>query len=179
MVKILVRYWLRIRSMIAYVQSPILCQRLTRRSCNTAIFSFFFFWFRSPRTPIRGRTPVRQTDQPRRTGKERSDSSPERRGHPSPPKTQDCRCRPRCDFYWPPLLPRSARPSSSLVFITRVTNNSISIHFCSDWSMRETIVSGMSCAPTARPTASLATLQFKPNCDVHLNRWMSKVIVNS
>ena len=35
--------------------------------------------------------------------------------------------------------------------ITRVTNDSISIHICSDWSMRETIVSGVSCAPTAWP----------------------------
>ena len=59
------------------------------------------------------------------------------------------------NFYWPTLLPRSARPPSSLVFITRVTNDSISIHIFSDWSMRETIVSGVSCAPTARPTASL------------------------
>ena len=66
-------------------------------------------------------------------------------------------CRPRCDFYWLSLSPRSARPSSSLVFITRVTNDSISIHICSNWSMRETIVSGVSWAPTARPTASLAT----------------------
>ena len=54
------------------------------------------------------------------------------------------------------VVPRSARPSSSLVFITRVTNDSISIHICSDWSMRETIVSGVSCAPTARPTDSLS-----------------------
>ena len=60
----------------------------------------------------------------------------------------------------PPLLPRSARPSSSLVFITRVTNDSISIHICSDWSMRETIVSGVSCAPTARPAASLSALHL-------------------
>ena len=73
------------------------------------------------------------------------------------PKMQDRGCTPRCDFYWSPLLPRFARPSSSLVFITRVTKDSISIHFCSDWSMRETIVSGVSCAPTARPTASLST----------------------
>ena len=78
-------------------------------------------------------------------------------GQPSPPGTQDCGCRPRCNFYWPSLSPRSARPSSSLAFITRVTNDSISIHFCSDWSMRETIVPGVSYAPTARPTASLAT----------------------
>ena len=28
--------------------------------------------------------------------------------------------RPECDFYWPSLLPRSTRPPSSLVFITRV-----------------------------------------------------------
>ena len=27
----------------------------------------------------------------------------------------------------------------------------------SDWSMRDTIVSGVNCAPTSRPTASLAT----------------------
>ena len=69
------------------------------------------------------------------------DSSHGRRGQPSPPKMQDCGCRPRCDFYWPPLLPRSARPSSSLVFVTRVMNDSISVHICSDWIMRETIVS--------------------------------------
>ena len=56
------------------------------------------------------------------------------------------RAQAPCDFYLPSLLPRSARPSSSLVFITRVTNDSISIHFCSDWSMIETIVSGVSCA---------------------------------
>ena len=39
-------------------------------------------------------------------------------GQPSPPKTQDSGCRPRCDFYRPSLLPRPERPSSSLVFIT-------------------------------------------------------------
>ena len=89
-------------------------------------------------------------------GRNKAIPPPIRLGQPSPPKTQDRGCRPRCDFYWPPLLPRSARLSSSLVFITRVTNDSISIHFCSDWSMRETIVSEVSCAPTARPTVSLS-----------------------
>ena len=47
-------------------------------------------------------------------------------------------------------------PIELLVFITRVTNDSISIHICSDWSMRETIVSGVSCAPTTRRRASLS-----------------------
>ena len=34
--------------------------------------------------------------------------------------------------------------------------------FFSDWSMRETIVSGVSCAPTSRPTDSLATPRRHP-----------------
>ena len=70
------------------------------------------FWCSTPHRP-----PVREKGE---------EASPDRRGQPSPPKTQDRGCRPRCDFYWPSLLPRSARPSSSLVFITRVTNDSIS-----------------------------------------------------
>ena len=96
-----------------------------------------------------------------------------RPGRPSPPRTQDGGCRPRCDFYWPPLLSRSARPLSSLVFITRVTNDSMSIHICSDWSMRETIVSGVSFAPTARPTASLSAphlAQTKSVCSAFSTR---------
>ena len=71
-------------------------------------------------------------------------SSPERRGQLSPPETQDRGCRPRCDFNWPSLLLRSRRPSSSLVFITSVTNDSMSAQFRSDWSMRKTIVSAVS-----------------------------------
>ena len=123
---------------------------------------------RSAGTPIRGHTPIRQADQPRQPGEEQEDSSLGRRGQPSPPKTQDHGCGPRCDFYWPPLLPRSARPSSYLICITRMTNDSISIHVCSDWSMRETIVSGVSCAPTARQTASLS--QTKSVCSAFSTR---------
>ena len=78
---------------------------------------------------------------------------PGRRGQPSPPKTQDREYRPRCDFYWPPLLPRPARPLSSHVFITRVTNDSISIHICSDWSMRDHRVRSELCAHC--PTTNL------------------------
>ena len=72
-----------------------------------------------------------------------------------------------------PRCCRSARPSSSLVFITRVTNDSISIYICSDWSMRETIVSGVSSAPTAQPTASLSALhlaQTKSVCSAFSTR---------
>ena len=99
---------------------------------------------RSPGTSIRGHTLVRQANQPLQPEEEQEDSSPGRRGQPSPPKTQGHGCRPRCDFYWPSLLPRSAHPSSSLIFITRATNDTISIHICSDWTMRETIVSEVS-----------------------------------
>ena len=62
------------------------------------------------------------------------------------PETQARRCRPRRDFHWPSLSPHAARTSSSLAFITRVANDSTNFHFCSDWSMRETFVSGVSCA---------------------------------
>ena len=112
---------------------------------------------RSPGTPIRVHTPVRQNRLAAPTRGGIKDSSPGRHGQPSPPETQDRGCRPCCDFYWTSWSPRSACPSSSLMIITSVTNDSISIHICSDWSMRETIVSGVSCAPTAQPTASLAT----------------------
>ena len=104
---------------------------------------------RSPGTPIRGHTPVRQAEWPRQPGEEQKNSSPDRRGQPSLPRAQDRGCRPRCDFYWPFPLFRSRRPSSSLVFITSVTNDSMSVQNRSDWSMRGTIVSGVSLEPTA------------------------------
>ena len=50
----------------------------------------------------------------------------------------------------------SPRTSLGIPVKTQVTNDSISNHFLSDWRMRETIVSGVSCAPTSRPIASLA-----------------------
>ena len=66
----------------------------------------------------------------------------------------------RCDFYWPYPMFRSRRPSSSLVFITSVMNDSMSVQIHSDWSIRETIVSGVSSAPAAWPTAALAMPHF-------------------
>ena len=85
------------------------------------------FVIRSPGTPIRGHRPVKQAEWPRQPGEEQKDSSPDRRRQPSPPRTQDRGCRPRCDFYWPSPLFRSRRPSSSLVFTTSVTNDSMSV----------------------------------------------------
>ena len=61
---------------------------------------------------------------------------------------------------WPSPLFESRRLSSSLVFITTVTHDSMSVQIRSDWSIGETIVSGVSSAPTAWPTASLATSHF-------------------
>ena len=66
----------------------------------------------------------------------------------------------RQSFYWPSPMFRSRHPSSSLVFIRSKTNDSIGVQIRSDWSMRETIVSGVSSAPTAWSTATLATPHF-------------------
>ena len=95
---------------------------------------------RSPGTFIRGHTRARRTDKPQQSGEDQKESSPERRGQSNPPESQDRGCRPRCVFYWPSPLFRSRRTSSTLVFITSVTNDSMSVQNRSDWSMRGTIV---------------------------------------
>ena len=115
---------------------------------------------RSLGTSIRGHTPTRVTDKPRHPGEKQTDSSPERRGQSSLPETQDRGCRLRCDFYWSSPLFRFRRPLSSLVFITSVTNDSMSVQNRSDWSMRGTMVSGVSSEPIAWPRTSLATPHF-------------------
>ena len=78
-----------------------------------------------PPPPLVAR-PLGLTDQPRQP-REEKDPSPNRRGKPSPPGTYDQGCRSRCDFYSPSPLFRSRRPSSSLFFITSMTNDLMSV----------------------------------------------------
>ena len=131
---------------------------------HTTLPSSVFPWLPSAATRPLGK-PVSRANQ----GRKKKIPLPNDVDGQDRPETQARECRSRCDFYWPPLLPRSTCPSSSLFFITRVMNNSISSHFCSDWRMRETIVSGVSCAPTARSTASLprSTWHRQRVCALH------------
>ena len=85
----------------------------------------------------------------------------------SPPGTRERECKPRCGFYWPSPLFCYLRHWSSIVFITNVTNDLMSIQIRSDWSMRETIVSRENLKPIARPTVSHSTphlVQTKSAC---------------
>ena len=65
------------------------------------------------------------------------------------PRRRTAGAGPRCDFYWPSPFFRSRCPSSSLVVITSVTNELMSVQNRSDLSMRENIVSGVSSELTA------------------------------
>ena len=84
-----------------------------------------------PRPPFAAR-PLGLTDQPRQPGEEK-DPSPNRRGNPVRLGLAVEGAGPsRCFAY-------DAHPT--LAFITSVTNDSMSVHLRSDWSIRETIVS--------------------------------------
>ena len=73
------------------------------------------------------------------------------RGKRSPPNRRGSPVRPglatRCVD--PDAILTSPRRCYSLVFITSVTNDSMSVQIRSDWSIRGTIVSGVSSASTA------------------------------